>query len=584
MPTIEARAAAAGAREGGAGARPPAAPPAPGPAAAAPGAPAERAVHELLAAGLAAHGVGHLFGLIGDANLFMVDAFVRAGRGRYVACASEAAAVLAALGHAQAGGQTGVATITHGPALTNVATALVEGVRGALPVVILCGDTPPGDLQHLQRLDQRELVKATGAGFVELRSAATAQEDLARAFLAAAAGRRPVVLNMRVDLQWERAPALPPPVLPVPRPRPAPPEGAEFDDAMGIVAMARRPLVLAGRGATAPEARAAILALARRLEAPVATTLKAAGLFAGEDFDLGLFGTLSTPLAVETILGADCILSFGASLGRLTTAAGAYLRGRRVVQVVGDLEGEGRRAGPALTLVGDPALTARRMVELLDQAEVAPSGHAGPELRQGLAAAAAAFALPPAFAATRPGTVDLYPALRRLDAALPRDRVLVTDLGRFVSRAWKALPVTAPANLVYTANFAAIGCGLGEAVGAALAAPGRTTVLVAGDGGLLLGGLSDLATAVRERLDLVVILCNDQSYGAEHVQFVRRAMDPAVALTAPPDFAAIARAMGVAAVRVAAPADLAAAGAAIAARRGPVLVELRLDPDHLSAE
>ncbi|MDF3607713.1 thiamine pyrophosphate-binding protein [Paracoccus sp. DMF-8] len=175
--------------------------------------PAEKTVHELLADSLAAHGVSHLFGLIGDANLFMVDAFIRAGRGQYVPCTHEASAVLAAIGFAQASGRTGVATITHGPALTNVITALVEGVKGCIPVVVLCGDTPPGDLEHLQKVDQRELVKAAGAGFVEMRSPATATQDLARAFRQAAMERRPVILNMRVDLQWEKAPAIPPVVL-----------------------------------------------------------------------------------------------------------------------------------------------------------------------------------------------------------------------------------------------------------------------------------------------------------------------------------------------------------------------------------
>lgn len=545
--------------------------------------PSATTVHQILAESLAAHGVRHLFGLIGDANLFMVDAFVRAGEGRYVACTHEAAAILAAIGHAQAGGGTGVATITHGPALTNVITALVEGVKGCIPLVVLCGDTPPGDLEHLQKLDQRELIKATGAGFVELRSPATAASDLARAFRMAAVERRPVVLNMRVDLQWETAESAPPPVHAVPAIRAAIAEDDTFDEALGMIASARRPLILAGRGAIDPEARAAILDLARRLEAPVSTTLKAAGLFHGEPFDLGIFGTLSTPVAAEAILRSDCILAFGASLSWLTTVSGSYLKGRRVVQVLGDLQDNSRRTEPGITLIADPALTARRMIEVLDMAEIAPSGNADEGLRQQLREEAAAFAIPPGFAPTAPGTVDLIPALRRIDAALPADRVLVTDLGRFVSSAWKALPVSAPRNLVYTAHFAAIGLGLAEAVGAAFAAADRTTVLVAGDGGFALGGVLELATAVREGLDLVVILCNDGSYGAEHIQFTRRGMDPAISMTAPPDFVALAGALRVAACRVSAPEDLRAALEIIAGRKGPVLIDLRLDPDRMSA-
>lgn len=546
--------------------------------------PVEKTVHELLADSLAAHDVSHLFGLIGDANLFMVDAFIRAGRGAYVPCTHEASAVLAAIGFAQASGQTGVATITHGPALTNVITALVEGVKGCIPLVVLCGDTPPGDLEHLQKVDQRELIKATGAGFVELRSAATAMLDVARAFRQARIELRPVVLNMRVDLQWEKITATPPPVLPAAPMRVTVTEDDRFDDAMGMIASARRPLIVAGRGATGPQSRAAILDLARRLEAPVATTLKAAGLFHGEAFDLGVFGTLSTPVAVEAILQADCIIGFGASFSKQTTASGSYLQGRRIVQVLGDMRENCRRTDAGLLLLGDPALTARRMIDVLDQAEIAPSGNADAGLHQRLQNQAAAFAAPMPFRATTPGTVDFFPAMRALATALPENRVLVTDLGRFVTSAWKAFPPSAAGDFVYTAHFASIGLGLPEAIGAAHAAADRTTVLVAGDGGFLLGGLSELHTAIKQNLNLVVIICNDGSYGAEHIQFTRRAMSPSISMIEPPEFTAIARSMGAVAVRVCGPGDIQTALDVIAARNGTVLIELMLDPDTIPME
>ncbi|CUH80688.1 thiamine pyrophosphate-binding protein [Tropicibacter naphthalenivorans] len=103
-------------------------------------------LHQQLVQALIAQGTSHLYGLVGDANLFMVDAYIGTGAGRYVPCTHEANAVLAAIGFAQATGQTGVATITHGPALTNVVTALAEAARGGIPLVLLCGDTAPGDL------------------------------------------------------------------------------------------------------------------------------------------------------------------------------------------------------------------------------------------------------------------------------------------------------------------------------------------------------------------------------------------------------------------------------------------------------
>ncbi|ANB33924.1 acetolactate synthase II large subunit [Rhodovulum sulfidophilum] len=535
-------------------------------------------LHQHLAQALVAHGTTHLYGLVGDANLFMVNAYVETGTGRYVACTHEANAVLAATGFAQATGRTGVATITHGPALTNVVTALAEAVRGGIPLVVLCGDTAPGDLQHLQNIDQREVVASVGAAFVEMREPATAIEDLDRAFRIAAHRRRPVVFNMRVDLMWE--PVEPAKVMPVPPLTISPASGKALEDAAGMLASARRPLILAGRGACTPEARAALIELAARMEAPLATTLKAQGLFEGEPCNIGICGGLSHPTATEVIMQSDCILAFGASLSKHTTEERAYTRGKRVVQILPDAEETPRLDIPSLRLIGDIAGTARAIVELMDMAEIPGSG-ATADLADRLATEAADFAKIPAAAQTAPGTVDMVPALRRLHQALPAQRVLVADLGRFVTAAWRNLPVTRPQDLVYTSHFGAIGCGLGEAIGTATAITDRPTVLVAGDGGFTLSGLSELVAAVRERADMIVILCNDGSYGAEHVQFTNRSMSPKLAMIDRIDFAETCATLGFATVRVTDAASLDAACTAIADRTGPVLIDLRLDPEKI---
>ncbi|MGR3378149.1 thiamine pyrophosphate-binding protein [Salipiger abyssi] len=536
-------------------------------------------LHQRLAQALVAHETTHLYGLVGDANLFMVNAYVEAGSGRYVACTHEANVVLAAIGFAQTTGRTGVATITHGPALTNVVTALTEAARGGIPLVVLCGDTAPGDLQHLQNIDQREVVASTGATFIEMRSAASAIEDLDRAFRIAAHRRCPVVFNMRVDLMWEELATISEPV-PVPAYAMAPASGALLEEAAGMLASARRPLILAGRGACSPEARDALIALAARIEAPLATTLKAQGLFGGAPGDIGICGGLSHATATEVIMQSDCILAFGASLSKHTTEERAYTKGKRVVQILPDAEETPRLDTPSLRLIGDIAGTARAFAELLDMAEIPGSG-ATAGLAAKLTAEAAAFATVPAVAQTAPGTVDMGPALRRLHQALPRERVLVADLGRFVTTAWRNLPVTRPQDLVYTSHFGGIGCGLGQAIGAATAIADRPTVLVAGDGGFILSGLSELVTAVREEADMIVVICNDGSYGAEHVQFTNRRMDPALSMIARIDFAATCATLGFATVRVTDAASLDAACTAIAERRGPVLIDLRLDPEKI---
>ena len=129
-------------------------------------------VHAAIAHALRDHGVETLYGLMGDANIFIVDYYVRKLKGRYVPAVHESGAVLMALGHASATGEVGVVTITHGPAVSNAVTALIEGTKGTIPIVLLCGDTPVEDPDHQQAISQRALIEATGAGFEQMKTPA----------------------------------------------------------------------------------------------------------------------------------------------------------------------------------------------------------------------------------------------------------------------------------------------------------------------------------------------------------------------------------------------------------------------------
>lgn len=536
-------------------------------------------VYEAIAQALVDLQVDPLFGLIGDANLFMVDHFVRERGGRYIRAAHEGNAVLMALGHAQVSGRIGVATVTHGPALTNTVTALVEGVKSAIPMVLLAGDTPAGARGHPQKIDQRSLIASTGAGFEALRGNETIGEDLARAFCRAEVEKRPIVFNMPVELQWQDATYVPAKLY-IPRAQSTPAEGEDMDKAVGIVASARWPVVLAGRGAMAPQARAAILRFAKRIDAPLATTLRAKDLFAGEPYNLGFCGTLSSSVASETIARSDCLVVFGASLNQYTADHGGLLKNKRVVQVNALATEIGRYFPVDAGLVGDPGLAADAMVALLDAAEIPGSGARTEDLRSALAAdqPLARMPKPP-----RQGTVDFLEALQAINAAFPKDRVYATDCGRFILGAWTRVDVPKPQDYVHTMGFTSIGLGLGEAIGAAVAANGRPTLFLSGDGGFMLGGITELSTAVREQLDMVIVVCNDGSYGAEHIQFRARSLDPGISLLEWPDFAPIAQALGAAGMTVRNSAELQQACEAIAARdkKRPLLIDLRLDPDRM---
>lgn len=532
-------------------------------------------LHQAVARSLADNGIGTMFGLMGDANMFMADSFIRECGGTFVAAAHEVGAALMALGFAQTSGQIGVCSVTQGPGLTNTVTALVEGVKGSVSMLLLCGDTATEDREHNQNVHQREFVLAAGAGFESLRSPRTVAQDVARALRRALVERRPIVLDLPIDFDWQDVDYHPVKVK-LPESRATVMVSDDLDNAIGIIAAAKRPMILAGRGAASAEAKRAILALARRLEAPVATTLKGKDLFRGESFNLGICGTVSTAQAVEVILECDCLIAFGASLNRYTTSNGTFLKGKRIVQI--NLEpGEiGKNVPPDAGLVGDPAAVADLIVHWLNEAEIPPSGFVTPEFEATLARAAT----PPG----RGGALDFRSALRTLDRLLPHDRVLVTDGGRFMVKTWTDIATDGPEYFLSTVNFSSIGLGMSQAIGAAFAHRGRPVVMVAGDGGFMLGGLAEFNTAVRYGLDMIVVICNDGAYGAEHIKFRQKDRDPAHILFAWPEFSQVAESLGGSGIVIRSEEDFPQIEAALACRKGPLLIDLKLDPDRISDE
>jgi thiamine pyrophosphate-dependent acetolactate synthase large subunit-like protein len=381
--------------------------------------------------------------------------------------------------------------------------------------------------------------------------------------------RRPIVLNMPVEFTWETS-AYEMQVLDVFTTPGGVAEGEVLDNAIGMIASARRPLILAGGGAVA--ARAQLVKLADRLEAPLATTLQAKGLFNDHPYNIDIFGTLSTPAAYDLIAKSDCIVCFGTGLHDFTTDRGKLMKNKRVVQIDADPTAIGGGMHPDAALIADAGLAAETITYWLVEADIPASGFTRELDTETLTAHPAG----PARAAE--GFVNYVSALERLEEALPKDRVLVTDGGRFMTEVWCRISAPDPRSFISTVNFGAIGLGLQEAIGAGLAAPDRPVVLFSGDGGFMMGGINEFNTAVRLGLDLIIIIANDSAYGAEHIQFVDRQMDPSLTQFHWPSFAQIAKSLGGDGVEVRSDADLDAALAALPARKGPFLIDLRLDP------
>src|SRR3954447_14870672 len=296
---------------------------------------AGRTVADAVGRALGALGVDIAFGLMGSGNLAVTNALRDAGV-PFHASRHEGGAICMADGYGRVSGRLPACSVHQGPGLTNAVTGLTEAAKARTPLIVLAADVPAAALRSNFRIDQTALVESVGAVAERVHGGATAPADTARAVRRARTERRPVVLMLPLDVQAQECDgAEPPPLGPeLAAPRPA---EESVRAATDILAAARAPAIIAGRGAVLADAGPALRRLGEVTGAVLATSAMANGLFAGDPYDLGIAGGFASPLAARLLSQSDAIFALGAARTQWTTKHGTLTaRGARVVRV--DLE------------------------------------------------------------------------------------------------------------------------------------------------------------------------------------------------------------------------------------------------------
>ncbi|GAA3032536.1 hypothetical protein GCM10017559_69790 [Streptosporangium longisporum] len=326
---------------------------------------------------------------------------------------------------------------------------------------------------------------------------------------------------------------------------------------------------MAGRGARA--ARRELEELADLTGALLATSAVARGLFRGSPWDLDVSGGFASPLTAELVRGADVLVGWGCAFTMWTTRHGTLIGPDTVVvQVDLDEDALGAHRPVHLGVTGDVARTARAVTRLLGghRDGAGGDGDADGARGDGDAAGYRSAALAARIAGEGRwrdvpyedeggnGRIDPRTLTIGLDDLLPAERVVAVDSGNFMGYPSMFLDVPDERGFCFTQAFQSVGLGLATAIGAALARPDRLAVAALGDGGALMG-VSELETVVRLGIPMVIVVYDDDGYGAEVHHFGPDG-HPLDTVTFPPaDIAAIARGFGCDAVTVRDVADLA---------------------------
>ncbi|MHA7268448.1 thiamine pyrophosphate-binding protein [Arthrobacter sp. HLT1-20] len=486
-----------------------------------------------------------IFGLMGNGNAFFTSNVTRRGL-RYISARHEAGTVAMADAYHRASGKIAVATVTYGAGFTNCLTSLAEAAKARVPMVVVVGEVPTTGPRPWD-IDQETVARGLGVQTLTVaRDSAMAVTE--QAWALAARDMRPVIVAIPYDLAAiDAGPQKP--VMPVDDAAHPTAGEAATRDVLKVLAGAKRPLIIAGRGALLAGAGPALKDLGDRLGALFATSVMARNIFSSA-WDLGIAGGFATMAAVEIMRRADVVLVVGASLNTFQTRYGTLFdASATVIQV--------------------------------DQAELATSARVSHFVRAdaGEFAAALLAAAPPrsgrgwrddypeisdgSMSKQRPeeefaddGRLNPRAVAQRLDSVLPANRTIVQDGGHFIGWAPMYCQVPDPRALMMVGTaFQTIGLGLPSAVGAAAARPDRLTVLVSGDGGALMG-LADLDTVIRTVSSGVMVVFNDAAYGAELHQYAVRGLDDTAMQIDEVDFAALGKALGASGTKMRSLADL----------------------------
>jgi len=484
----------------------------------------------------------------------------------------ESMAVSMADGYTRTTGRIGVAMVTCGPGLTQCGTSLIAAYRGKTPVVVIAGEIQPGAKNKTQSMDQRRFVEASSARFFTITSLDNMAEEIAEAFYAAHLYRQPVVLNLpmhlqesEVDWDYEYRPSAS--FLP---PRMETPSPDMLAPVIEKLIAAERPVIIAGRGARAANAKEEIVRLADRVGALLATSLQGKGYFAGHPWDIGIAGAFASAPSEQLLADADFVLGVGAELGYYTTEGGLLFPSAEVARI--DIKPMPEEIGviPGLYVQGDGRKAVAAINNALEARQVRKEGF------RNTATKAVLDAPPHRFEAPKDG-LDPRALAGELGAGLPKGALLTVGAGHFFSWIGMYTPLPEGVEIQYSYGFGAVGQGIGVAIGTGAGNPGRQHIAVEGDGSLMFN-LQELETIVRHKMQMVLVVWNDSGYGAEVHKLVAKGFDEKLAQWESPNFVALAKAFGGDGVLLRDASELPAAIAEGLRKGGLYLVDARVSP------
>lgn len=500
-------------------------------------------------------GVDTVFGFPGGAVIDIYDELVKTDI-RHILVRHEQGAVHAADGYARSSGKVGVCLVTSGPGATNTVTGVATAYMDSIPVVIFTGQVPTQLIGNdaFQEVDIVGITRpCTKHNYLITRT-----EDLARsvkeAFHIARSGRPgPVLVDIPKDVSSTEVDYEPISNVNMKSYRPTyRPNLKQLQKVVELIRGAKRPVIFAGGGVITSKGAEPLTALARKISAPVTTTLMGLGAFPGTDpLWLGMIGMHGTYRANMSVSGCDLLIAVGVRFDdRVTGKIDTFARDASIVHIDIDPTSIRKNIPVTIPVVGDCRITLQELLKLLEKEGLeVPTETVRPWLEQ-----IEHWKSTKPLAYRQEDVIKPQYVVEKLYELTGGEAIVTTEVGQ--NQMWTAqyYHFDRPGRFVTSGGLGTMGFGLPAAIGAQMAFPDALVVDVAGDGSIQMN-IQEMATAVECCLPVKVVILNNRYLGMVR-QWQELFYDRCYACTGmehAPDFVKLAEAYGAVGLRATRP-------------------------------
>ncbi|AQZ53640.1 ubiquinone-dependent pyruvate dehydrogenase [Martelella mediterranea] len=524
-----------------------------------------KTVAEIVVDTLEKAGARRIYGIPGDTINHFTDAVSRSDL-RWVHVRHEEAGAFAAGGEAYMTGELAVCAGTCGPGSLHFVNGIYESHRNGAPVLLIASevDRPQKGFDFPQDVDQKKIYEQHSVFCEHISHPAQARRIVAMAAQAALTKGGVAVVIVSGDMfqesdadsaDWR-----------VHRPRPvARPNDEELAELAELVDQAKRVTIYAGIGAR--DAREAVVALCRKVKAPMVHTTRAKEwLEPGNPFNVGVNGILGNRAGLNALEKADLVISVGCDF-----AYTQFYPDRKIVQIDIDPTHLGRRAPIHLGLVGDARTTLEALLsKVREKSDEKHLNHHLKEWQEDLADYEEAGDEPD------PSLIHPQFVANILNAKAASDAIFISDVGTPMVWMLRHLKANGSRRFLNSLLHGTMASAMPQAIGAKLAYPDRQVIAMCGDGGLSML-MGDLLTLVQEDVPIKLLVFNNSSLGfVEMEQRVEGLVDHFTTLENP-DFSRVAEACGITGFHADNAEQLGSAMDAWLAAPGPALLDVKVN-------